>query len=136
MIILHLFDNFLERICVILDRALRINAARDIHGLQFLHEQLIGIGNVNGREFRRILAALTQPDIRLRIGDCEEPAFPAGVALEPVTALHEALLREFHDAVCGHAVPLHLSETETTFPGTAFRWLSRQHDKRTTCSRV
>jgi hypothetical protein len=37
MIILHLFDNFLERICAVLDRALRINAARDVHCLQFLH---------------------------------------------------------------------------------------------------
>ena len=78
---------------------------------------------MNRGEFSSIIAGLTQPDICLRICRSQEAAFAAGIALEPVTAFHEALLREFHDAMGSNTVALHFSESEATFPGTAFRRL-------------
>ena len=109
---------------------MRDNARGDTHRLQLLQQQLIRIWNLNRREVRRVPAALAAPHALLWIHHCNQPAVLTAPAAEQVRALHEALLGEFGDAVRGHTVALHLTETQASLARPALSRLPRQHHER------
>ena len=109
-------------------------ATGNIHRLQFLHEQLGGIGNLNMGKVRRIGTAAADPNALLFIDDGYQTTLTTRITQEGIGAFHQTLLRKFGHAMANHRITLHLTESQATLTCSALCWLPREHHEWTGCS--
>ena len=75
----------------------------NVHALQFLEQQLAGVGELNTAHFLATTARLTVVLI------AQQTAALAHIRLEAVTRNHEALHNQVRSAISDETVSLHLS---------------------------
>mmetsp|Transcript_16479 Transcript_16479/g.64296 ORF Transcript_16479/g.64296 Transcript_16479/m.64296 type:complete len:1268 (+) Transcript_16479:614-4417(+) len=102
------------------------DARRDLHGHQLLEEELAGVGDVDLRDVRVVVAALALELLLLEVGDGEEATVVADVDAVGVGLREEALLEELRGAVGDDAIALHLSEAEAAVARPALHGLARE----------
>lgn len=109
------------------------HAGGDVHGEELLEEQLGGIGDVDLRDARLIVAGAAFVFALLELGNgTHQSTDVADVHRVRIRDREQTLLQESRGTVSNHAITFHFSETQATVPGTTLDRLAGEDLQRST----
>ena len=108
----------------------------ELHGHEFLEEELAGVGDADLADVFAAVARLAVVLELIQVRLAEQAALLAHVHPVGIGDIEEAFLQEASRPVRNHTVAFHLSKAETTVPGPTLGRLPRQDLGRSTTTRV
>mmetsp|Transcript_6146 Transcript_6146/g.17625 ORF Transcript_6146/g.17625 Transcript_6146/m.17625 type:complete len:202 (-) Transcript_6146:960-1565(-) len=102
-------------------------AGSDVHGLQFLEQQLARVRQLHSRHVIRGFGGWAHGLSARLVPVPQQPAVLADMHLKGVGGDHQPLQQQHASTVPDEAVSLHLTKTQAALPGAPLRGLPSQH---------